>query len=62
MNKTSSSKTASIVFILSVLASAFWIMGQLVNVYHFAVVGAIFEILWLPMIGLLFTLPIVSFI
>jgi len=54
--------TAKVVFISSILVSFFWNFGQLVNVYHFAIVGAIFELLWLPMIALLIILPVVSFI
>ena len=50
------------VFVLSVITCAFWITTQVVDVYYFAVIGAISEILWLPMIGLLFALPVVSFI
>lgn len=49
------------VFILSILTSVFWCVGTHVNVYYFAVVGGIFEFLWLPMIVLLFVLPILSF-
>lgn len=56
------SKTPEIVFILSLMTSIFWSVGQLVNVYYFVVVGAIFEIVWLPMIVLLFIIPIVSLI
>jgi hypothetical protein len=56
------SKTSKIVFTLSLLTSVFWFLGQLVNVYYSAIVGAIFEILWLPMIALLFILPILSLI
>jgi hypothetical protein len=47
-------------FILSLFVSLFWgisIFG-IINIYHFALVGAIFELLWLPMILLLFALPI----
>lgn len=51
-----------IVFILSILTSVFWCLGQFVNFYYFVVVGAIFEIVWLPMIALLIVLPILSFI
>ena len=57
-----SSKKPKVVFILSILASVFWYIGQTVNVYYFAVVGAIFELLWLPIIALLIILPIFSFI
>jgi len=55
-------KIPEIIFILSILTAVFWCLAQFVNVYYFAVVGVIFEIAWLPMIALLFCLPIVSFI
>jgi hypothetical protein len=54
------SKTSKIVFILSLFTALFWCIGQLVNVYYFAISGAIFEILWLPMLVLLFVLPLFS--
>jgi hypothetical protein len=62
MNVSCTSKKSKVVFILSIIVSVFWVMGQSFNVYYFAVVGAIFEILWLPMIALLIILPIVSLI
>ena len=45
---------------LSILVSIFWICSRFVNVYRFALVGAIFEILWLPMIVMLFFLPLIA--
>ncbi|MGW8124049.1 hypothetical protein ACV07N_15425 [Roseivirga echinicomitans] len=57
MSKTNRPK---IIFVLSFLTAAFWVVGQFVDVYHFAIVGAIFEIVWLPMIVLLFVLPVLS--
>ena len=27
-----------------------WVLGRTIDMYHFAVVGAIFEMLWLPII------------
>ncbi len=62
MTVINKSETPKIVFILSILTAAFWCLGQLVNVYYFPVVGAIFEILWLPMIALLLSLPVLSLI
>jgi hypothetical protein len=56
------SRISKIFFLLSVLVFAFWCLGQIINVYRFAVVGAIFEILWLPMLAMLLVLPIMSFI
>jgi hypothetical protein len=56
------SRTGKIVFILSIIVSGFWWLGQVINVYNIALVGAIFELLWLPMLAMLFTLPIISLI
>jgi hypothetical protein len=63
MNKTFTNlKQSEIVLLLSVAASILWILGQLVNVYHFAVTGAIFEMLWLPLLIMLVGLPVFSLI
>jgi len=56
------SRTSKIVFILSIIVSGYWWLGQVINVYSFALVGAIFEILWLPVLAMLFVLPIISLI
>ena len=55
-------KASKTIFLLSMTVLLFWVIGNSVNVYKVAIVGAIFEILWLPMIGLTLVLPIVSFI
>lgn len=60
MTGINKSKAPKVVLILSVLTSVFWCLVQLVDVYYFAVSGAIFEIMWLPMIALIIALPILS--
>lgn len=55
-------KTSLVLLILSLLVFSFWVLSRIVNVYHFAIGGAIFEILWLPMIALTFILPLLSFL
>lgn len=57
-----SSGTSKIVFILSILVSAFWFLVYVVDVYHFAITGAVFELLWLPMIVIIFVLPVLSLV
>ena len=57
--KTERGKT---ILFLSVLVCVFWCLGRFINVYRFAFVGVIFEILWLPMLGMLFLLPIISMV
>ena len=56
------SSASKLVFILSIIVSGYWWLGQTINVYSFALVGAIFEILWLPVLAMLFVLPIISMI
>jgi hypothetical protein len=52
-------KQSRIVFLLSVFVAVYWWLGKTLDVYQTKLGGAIFEILWLPMIILLFALPIV---
>ena len=56
------SRTSKIVFLLSIIVSGYWLLGQVINVNSSALVGAIFEILWLPVLAMLFVLPIISLI
>ncbi|HMU11245.1 MAG TPA: hypothetical protein PKC54_14635 [Ferruginibacter sp.] len=51
-----------IFWILSISVFLFCLLGRLINVYRFAFVGAVFELLWLPAILLLLVLPILVFI
>ena len=53
-------RTSKIIFFLTIAAAMFWILGKSINVYRWPLVGAIFEILWLPSLIILFILPIVS--
>jgi hypothetical protein len=55
-------KISKIIFLVSILAAIIWILGTTTNVYQFALVGAIFEILWLPLLGVGFILPVISFV
>jgi hypothetical protein len=49
-------------FAVSIFCFVFWLLGQTIDVYRFALVGAIFEILWLFMLLILFVSPIVCFV
>ena len=51
-----------VVLALSVFVLVFVGLSRLLNVYQISYVGAIFEILWLPVILLLFILPVLSII
>jgi hypothetical protein len=56
------SKRSKIVFLLSLIVSLIWCVGQTVNVYRYAVVGAVYEMIWLPEIFFLIALPVISVI
>jgi|SRR6186997_725469 len=45
---------------LSVIVSLFWVLGNSINVYSSAGAGAIFEILWLPMLACILIIPVLS--
>ena len=49
------------ILIVSGLTWSFWIVGRTINVYQSKVVGAMYELLWLPAILGFFSLPILSF-
>ena len=55
-------RTAKIILIFSITNALFWGIGKSINVYSAPVVGAIFEILWLPTLLGLFILPILAII
>lgn len=58
----STTKISKVIFLLSIGILAFWLPGKIINIYHYAFVGVIFETLWLPAIVLTFSLPVFSFI
>lgn len=56
------SKISKIVLMLSIIVPGYWWLGQSIDVYRYALVGAIFEILWLPALAMLFGLPLISLV
>jgi hypothetical protein len=56
------SRLSYISFSLSIVIFLFWALGQMTNVYRFALIGAIYELLWLPMLMMIFILPVFSFV
>ncbi len=55
-------KAGKVIFILSICVLLFICFASFFDVYHFALVGAMYEILWLPMIAMIFILPVLAFI
>jgi hypothetical protein len=62
MNIQHHSKTSISIFLLSIMVSGYWMLGKVVHVNRFALLGAIFEILWLPALVMLFVLPTISIV
>lgn len=54
------SSTSIAVFIISIFTSGFWFLIQIINPYDLPLKGMIYELLWLPALGLLFFLPLIS--
>jgi len=47
---------------LTIIVSFYWLLSQLINVYHSEWLGAVYELLWVFMLLGLFALPVISFI
>jgi hypothetical protein len=48
--------------ISTIATVAFWVAANMFDIYQFAALGAIFEILWLPMMLVTFALPVTAII
>jgi hypothetical protein len=48
-------------FCATIVVALYWLIGNVINIYASQSAGVVFEILWLPMLLLLFLLPPVSF-
>ena len=58
-----SEKNRRILLILSFVVAVYWGAAFFINdVYRFALVGAVYELLWLPMLMILYALPVFAFI
>lgn len=51
---------SKILFLVSILVSIYWLLGLVINVYNYPIVGAIAELLWLPMLAMIFIIPVLS--
>lgn len=52
------SRDNKVLFVISTLLIIILLLSRVVNVYYFAVTGAIFELINLPLIALLFVMPL----
>ncbi len=49
-----------VILLLAISMTIYWVLGKLINIYHYAVVGAIYEILWLPMLVMMAVVPVLA--
>jgi hypothetical protein len=62
LSAAAQSRWQKIVLLASILMLVYWWFAQRLNVYEWAVVGAIYEMLWLPMVVLVFLLPVMALV
>ena len=55
---SSTSRINKLILLLSIIVFLYWFLSRTINVYQYAIVGAIFEILWLPVLVFTFLLPV----
>lgn len=49
-----------LIIALSVLILSYWLLCKTIDVYKYTILGVLSEILWFPMIAMLFLLPIIN--
>jgi hypothetical protein len=49
-----------LLFALSISLLLYWLIGKITDVYKITILSVVYEILWLPMLVLLFLLPIIN--
>ena len=47
-------------FFAAIFTFIFWLVSKKINIYKYAFVGAIFELLWLAMLASVFIIPLIS--
>lgn len=46
--------------VLSSLMLMYWLLSKTIDVYQITIIGVLYEIIWLPMLVMLFVLPIIN--
>ena len=49
-----------LIIALSILILSYWLLSKTIDVYQITIIGVLSEILWFPMIAMLFLLPIIN--
>jgi hypothetical protein len=58
MEKVITNKKLFVVF--NILILSYWLLCKTIDVYKYTILGVLYEILWFPMIAMLFLLPIIN--
>jgi len=58
MEKLITNKNSLLVLSISMLL--FWLLSKTIDVYQITFLGVLYEIIWLPMLVMLFVLPIIN--
>ena len=56
------SKIAILILIVQALLVAFWLFDRTIGIYRVPIIGAVYEIFWLPVLVCLFISPYMAFI
>jgi hypothetical protein len=56
------SKIGYIILLINIVFLVAWLVENNTNVYKVPLVGAIYELIWLPLLLCLFTIPVITFI
>ena len=49
-----------LIIALSILILSYWLLCKTIDVYKYTILGVLSEILWFPMIAMMFLLPIIN--
>lgn len=49
-----------LLFALSISILLYWLLCNTIDVYRYAILGVFYEIIWFPMLVMLFVLPIIN--
>ena len=50
----------NLLFALSISILLYWLLCNTIDVYKYAILGVFYEIIWFPMLVMLFVLPIIN--
>ena len=59
---TSNTREIKILFIASLITTIYWITSRVIDVYDYALLGAVFESIWIFMVVSVFAVPVIALI